>query len=198
MQSPLVDHGSVNMNSSKVEAMNKKLTFLLRGWCPKSSSAPPPAFRPNDQRVAWSNLLGRLGQMWNRLGATDVIHTLPSAQTCRVQVFIAERNGKIFIDRIRAIQGHSSDLPTDDQNLDLGNSAPGHIRPRCDLGAFSFFLCPATGLDGHLLAKFEDIPKMAFHAAKPCVASSQEVYRRTEVLSGLSPCFLPCAELDES
>ena len=107
---PPIDPNFRRPNSSKMEALNRKITYLLRGWSLKSSTSPHPEFDLRDQSVSWTHLLACVSQLWNRLKATDVTDTLASAEKTRFQVYAAKVNGKVFIARMRAIQGQGHAL----------------------------------------------------------------------------------------
>ena len=104
---PPIDRDFRRLNASKMETLNRKMTYLLRGWSMRSATAPHPDFDFTDLSVSWTSFLANLEQIWSRLRTTDVIDTLASMPKTRFQVLAAKQNGKFFIVRIRAIQGHS-------------------------------------------------------------------------------------------
>ena len=160
---PAVDRDFRRLNASKMETLNRKMTYLLRGWSMRTASGPHLEFDAADLSVSWTSFLAHLEKIWNRLRTTDVIDTLASMQKTRFQVFVALKDGKYFITRIRAIQGHSSDILTDDQDWVAIHSDIYHLSSNWDPSPMTR---PPVGFDGHLSAAFADFPKIAYHATK--------------------------------
>ena len=160
---PPIDCDFRRLNASKMETLNRKMTYLLRGWSMRTASGPHPDFDTADLSVSWTSFLANLEKIWNRLRTTDVIDTLASMQKTRFQVFVALKHGKYFITRIRAIQGHSSDILTDDQDWVAIHSDIYHLSSNWDPSPMTR---PPVGYDGHLSAAFADFPKIAYHATK--------------------------------
>ena len=160
---PPIDRDFRRRNASKMETLNRKMTYLLRGWSMRTASGPHPDFDAADLSVSWTSFLANLEKIWNRLRTTDVIDTLASMPKTRFQVFVALKDGKYFITRIRAIQGHSSDILTDDQDWVAIHSDIYHLSSNWDPSPMTR---PPVGYDGHLSAAFADIPKIAYHATK--------------------------------
>ena len=160
---PAVDRDFRRLNASKMETLNRKMTYLLRGWSMRTASGPHLEFDAADLSVSWTGFLAQLEKIWNRLRTTDVIDTLASMQKTRFQVFVALKDGKYFITRIRAIQGHSSDILTDDQDWVAIHSDIYHLSSNWDPSPMTR---PPVGFDGHLSAAFADFPKIAYHATK--------------------------------
>ena len=129
----------------------------------RTASGPHLEFDAADLSVSWTSFLANLEKIWNRLRTTDVIDTLASTQKTRFQVFVALKDGKYFITRIRAIQGHSSDILTDDQDWVTIHSDIYHLSSNWDPSPMTR---PPVGFDGHLSAAFADFPKIAYHATK--------------------------------
>ena len=97
---PAIDRDFRRLNSSKMETLNRKMSYLLRGWSMLNSSGPHLEFDSADLSVSWTGFLAQLEKIWSRLKTTDVIDTLASMQKARFQVFVALKDGKYFITRI--------------------------------------------------------------------------------------------------
>ena len=151
-----LDHGCLRVLVSGAYARRK-----AEPW--RTASGPHLDFDAADLSVSWTSFLANLEKIWNRLRTTDVIDTLASMQKTRFQVFVALKNGKYFITRIRAIQGHSSDILTDDQDWVAIHSDIYHLSSNWDPSPMTR---PPVGFDGHLSAAFADFPKIAYRATK--------------------------------
>ena len=79
---PAVDRDFRRLNASKMETLNRKMTYLLRGWSMRTASGPHLEFDAADLSVSWTSFLAQLEKIWNRLRTTDVIEPWPQ---CRRQ-----------------------------------------------------------------------------------------------------------------